>query len=142
MPVFVVRSIAALLVIATLVLFAAPAAAAPRDQPTDKVVYSPPVDAPVSDPFRPPATPYGAGNRGIEFATAAGTTVVASADGTVQFAGVVAGRQWVTLVHDDGIRTTYGPLAEISVSVGDRVQRGAVVGSSAGALMLTARVGD
>ena len=28
--------------------------------------------APVSDPFRAPATPYGPGNRGLEYATAAG----------------------------------------------------------------------
>ena len=142
MPVFVIRSIVALLVIATLIVFAAPAAAAPRDGAPSTVVYSPPVDAPVSDPFRPPATPYGPGNRGIEYATPAGTTVVASADGTVRFAGVVAGRRWVTLNHDDGVRTTYGPLAEFSVSVGDRVRRGDPLGTSAGALLLTARLGE
>lgn len=28
--------------------------------------YSPPVDAPIVDPFRPPATAYGPGNRGID----------------------------------------------------------------------------
>ena len=142
MPVVVVRSIVALLIIATLIVFAAPAAATPEQAPPGEVDYSPPVDAPVADPFRPPTTPYGPGNRGIEYATAPGTTVVASADGTVQFAGVVAGRQWVTLHHDDGVRTTYGPLAEFNVSAGETVHRGDPLGSSAGALLFTARIDD
>ena len=142
MPVFVSRSIVALLVIAALLVFAAPAAAAPTDGTPSTVVYSPPVDAPVSDPFRPPSTPYGPGNRGIEYATAAGTTVVAAADGTVRFAGVVGGRRWVTLNHADGVRTTYGPLAEFSVSAGDQVHQGDPLGTSVGPLLLTARLGD
>ena len=142
MPVFVVRLIVALLIVATLIVCAAPAAATPKDGAPGAVVYSPPADAPIGDPFRPPSTPYGAGNRGIEYATAAGTSVVASADGTVRFAGVVAGRRWVTLNHDDGVRTTYGPLAEFNVAVGDGVRRGDSVGSSAGALLFTARVGE
>src|ERR1700704_3756369 len=100
MPVFISRSIVAMLVIATLLVFAAPAAATPTPGSPGSVVYLPPVDAPVSDPFRAPSTPYGPGNRGIEYATPPGTTVVASADGTVRFAGVVAGRRWVTLDHD------------------------------------------
>ena len=37
--------------------------------------YVPPVDAPVVDPFRPPAGPYGAGNRGLEYGTRPGTEV-------------------------------------------------------------------
>ncbi|MEY2423611.1 MAG: hypothetical protein QOI95_3678 [Acidimicrobiaceae bacterium] len=142
MHVFVTRSIVALLVIAALLTVATPAAAAPKDAAPGTVFYSPPVDAPVSDPFRPPATPYGPGNRGIEYATPAGTTVVAAADGTVTFAGVVAGRRWVTVHHDDGVRTTYGPLADVSVSAGERIPRGDVVGTTAGALMFTARIGD
>ncbi|HVF32473.1 MAG TPA: hypothetical protein VM933_05500, partial [Acidimicrobiales bacterium] len=51
-------------------LFAGPAAA---DTSALAVHYRPPVDAtPLVDTFRPPATPYGAGNRGIDYATAAG----------------------------------------------------------------------
>ncbi|MEY2458726.1 MAG: hypothetical protein QOG30_556, partial [Acidimicrobiaceae bacterium] len=142
MPVFIIRSIVAMLVIATLLVFAAPAAATPKQGSQGTVVYTPPVDAPVSDPFRPPSTPYGPGNRGIEYATPPGTTVIASADGTVQFAGVVAGRRWVTINHDDGVRTTYGPLEAFSVADGDRVRRGDAIGTTAGALLFTARVGD
>ena len=32
-------------------------------------LYTPPVDAPVVDPFRPPAGPYGSGNRGLDATT-------------------------------------------------------------------------
>ena len=142
MPVFVIRSIVAMLVIAILLVFAAPAAATPKQGTPGTVVYVPPVDAPVSDPFRAPSTPYGPGNRGIEYATTPGTPVVASADGIVRFAGVVAGRRWVTINHDDGVRTTYGPLEEFSVADGDHVRRGDSIGTTAGALLFTARVGD
>ena len=45
---------------------------------------------PCVDPFRPPATPYGAGNRGLEYGTDAGHAGRApSADGRVTFAGPV-----------------------------------------------------
>lgn len=142
MPVLVIRSIVALLVIATLLVCAAPAAAAPIDSAPGTVAYSPPVDAPISDPFRPPSTPYGPGNRGIEYATDAGATVLAAADGTVTFAGVVAGRRWITIGHADGVRTTYGPLAELTVTAGASVRRGDPIGTAAGALLFTARVGD
>src|SRR5690606_16673870 len=37
------------------------------------VDYDPPVDAPITDPFRPPPQPWLPGNRGIEYATAPGT---------------------------------------------------------------------
>ena len=78
-----------------------PAAAGPA---TD--TYAPPVDAPVADPFRPPATGFGPGNRGIEYATAPGTVVRAVGDGVVAFAGLVAGTRHVTVRHADGVRTT------------------------------------
>src|SRR3954452_16458952 len=113
----VLRTITAVIVLLTTVVVAAPAAAS-----TD-VEYAPPVDAPVSDPFRPPATPYGPGNRGIEFGTDPGVAVNAAADGTGTFAGSVAGRRWVTIRHADGVRTTYGPLADVPVAAGALVHR-------------------
>jgi hypothetical protein len=142
MPRFVVRVIVAMTVIASFVMSAAPAAARRTEPSPGTVVYTPPVDASVQDPFRPPPTPYGSGNRGIEYATAEGTVVAAAADGTVTFAGVVAGRRWVTIRHSDGVRTTYGPLLDIAVAAGDQVSRGDAIGSSAGALLFTARIGD
>ena len=57
--------------------------------------YRLPVDAPVVDGFRPPTTPYGPGNRGLEYAHRAGTEVRAAAGGRVTFAGQVAGTRHV-----------------------------------------------
>jgi hypothetical protein len=116
----------------------APPAGAQSPEPD----YRPPVDAPVSDPFRPPAGPYGAGNRGLEYATAPGTEVRAAADGEVTFAGLVAGSRHVTVLHPDGLRTSYSFLAEIRVVVGQRVEQGDVLGTTVERLHLGARAGD
>ena len=67
------------------------------------------------------AGPFGPGHRGIDIAAPFGTVVVASAKGTVSFAGFVAGSLFVTIQHADGIRTTYSWLSGISVKVGDQV---------------------
>ena len=137
-----IRSLAAVAVASSFVVLAAPAAAVPSSPTATAVDYDPPVDAPVRDPFRPPTTPYGPGNRGIEFDTDSGTLVAAAADGTVIFAGVVAGQRWITVRHADGVRTTYGPMDGITVATGERVARGQPIGTTEGALMFTARVGD
>ena len=108
----------------------------------DPVTYLAPVDAPVRDPFRPPDGPYGAGNRGIQYDTAPGTPVRAAADGEVTFAGLVAGSRHVTVLHGDGLRTSYSFLAEIRVVVGQRVAQGEVVGTTVDDLHLGARDGD
>jgi hypothetical protein len=122
---------------AALVATATPATAQPAP-PT----YVPPVDATVVDGFRPPATPFGAGNRGLEYATEPGTEVGAAADGQVTFAGRVAGTLHVTVRHPDGIRTSYSFLQRIDVVVGQAVSRGETVGLSAGHLHFGARRGD
>ncbi len=118
------------------------AAAAPAQVPGGPVTYAPPVDAPVVDPFRPPATPYGPGNRGLDYATVPGTPVLASADGTVVFAGPVGGALHVTLLHADGIRTSYSFLAAVGVVNGQPVRRGDAVGTAADLLHFGARSGD
>ena len=69
-------------------------------------VYSPPVVAPVIDPFRAPTGPYGPGNRGLEYATRAGAPVTAIGAGRVAFAGQVAGRLVVSVEHPDGLRSS------------------------------------
>ncbi|HEV8298903.1 MAG TPA: M23 family metallopeptidase [Acidimicrobiales bacterium] len=102
---------------------AGPAAAAlPR--------FAPPVEAPVSDGYRPPETPYGPGNRGWEYTTEPGTTVHAAGGGIVTFAGQVGGSLHVTVAHGGGLRTSYSFLATISVSVGTRVALGDAVGTT------------
>ena len=114
------------------------AAVAPPSEPP----YSPPVDGEVTDPFRPPATPYGPGNRGLEYATPPGSPVRSIGDGVVAFAGPVAGRGVVVVEHPDGLRSSLTGLSAISVHVGDPVRRGQLVGRSAAILHLGVRRGD
>lgn len=98
-----------------------------------EVDYRRPVDGPVVRPFRAPPGPFGPGHRGVDLGAVAGTPVGAAARGTVVFAGAVAGRVWVTVAHPDGVRTTYGPLADLRVRAGQPVAPGAVVGVATGA---------
>ncbi|AWB84249.1 M23 family metallopeptidase [Corynebacterium liangguodongii] len=67
------------------------------------------------------------GHRGVDLALGIGGDVLAAGDGTVAFAGVVAGTPVVSIDHADGIRTTYQPVYA-SVSVGDVVSEGSVIG--------------
>lgn len=105
-------------------------------------VHSPPVDAPINDPFRAPEMPYGPGNRGLEYDTDPGAEVRASADGEVVFAGPVARGLHVTLLHADGVRTSYSFLDDINVVVGQRVRRGDAIGVAGELLHFGARRGD
>jgi hypothetical protein len=105
------------------------------------VHYEAPVDGPVVDPFRPPTTPFGPGNRGLEVATTPGSPVRAAAAGQVTFAGVVAGARFVTVQHADGVRTTYGRLASVVAQQGSAVDAGEVVGTTGRRTIWTARLG-
>jgi murein DD-endopeptidase MepM/ murein hydrolase activator NlpD len=55
-------------------------------------------------------------------------SVLAAGDGTVVFAGMVAGRPVVSIDHGDGLRTTYEPV-DPSVSAGQAVARGTPIGT-------------
>ena len=121
----------------------APAASAAAAPEQDAVAYRPPVDAELTDTFRPPQTPYGPGNRGIDYATTDGQPVAAAADGEVVFAGRIGTSSHVTVLHDDGIRTTYSFLATTSVRRGNAVRQGEIVGTTTAAgLHFGARAGD
>lgn len=78
-------------------------------------------------PFDAPDERWGPGHRGIDLRTAKGAAVTAVADGVVTHRGRVAGRGTVSITHASGIRSTYEPV-ESSLSVGDRVTRGEVIG--------------
>src|SRR4051794_22690054 len=106
------------------------------------VAYRPPVDAPIVDQFRPPAEDWNAGNRGLEYATAPGDPVTASADGEVVFAGQVGGGLHVVVLHDDGIRSSYSFLQPIAVHRGDKVRQGQPVGTATDHFHFGARAGD
>ena len=134
------RTRAVLAAASAFLLLSAPAAANPT--PGIPVPYRPPVAGPVIDPFRPPSTPFGPGNRGLEYATAPGELVGAPADGVVTFAGPVAGALHVVLLHQDGIRTSLSFLAAILVVRGQQVTSGQPVGRAGPTLHLGARRGE
>ena len=113
-----------------------PAAAAHHERP----VFRPPVDAPVTDPFRPPENPYGPGNRGVEYDTEPGDAVRAAASGTVAFAGAVAGALHVTVDHGGGLVSSYSYLQRLSVRVGATVDQGAVIGVAGERLHFSVRL--
>ncbi len=73
-------------------------------------------------------------HRGIDFASEAGTDVLAVAAGIVTFAGPREGYGYlVEINHGNGYVTRYGHAARTLVSVGDEVERGqavAIVGST------------
>ena len=80
--------------------------------------------------FRPPPTPYAPGDRGVDYATVAGTAVLASAAGRVLFAGPVAGTLAITVLHADGLRTSYSFLATVGVAAGEDVAQGQVIATT------------
>lgn len=132
------RRCAVVLVVAAALAGAAPPAAAEGAA----VSYRPPVDGPVVDRFRPPATPYGAGNLGVDYATAPGTPVRAAAGGEVVFAGPVGGTLHVVVLHADGVRTSYSFLAAVAVARGQLVGPGAPIATAGVGVHFGARVGD
>ncbi len=77
-------------------------------------------------PFQPPPTPYAAGHRGVDLAALSGAAVLAAGDGVIGYAGSLAGRGVVTVVHG-ALRTTYEPVAAV-VHAGQRVAAGAAIG--------------
>ena len=109
---------------------AAPSAAPAADRRAPHSAYTWPTGGPaaVLEGFDPPAVVWGSGHRGVDLALTAGSPVLAAGDGTVVFAGMVAGRPVVSIDHADGIRTTYEPV-EAVVSAGEAVGRGQVIGT-------------
>jgi murein DD-endopeptidase MepM/ murein hydrolase activator NlpD len=93
-----------------------------------------PSDAIVVDPFRAPECARCAGNRGIEYAVPVASPVRSGLSGRVVFAGEVAGVRYVVVRARDtpSVRVTYGGVGETTVSRGDVVRRGDVLGLASG----------
>lgn len=70
-------------------------------------------------------------HHGIDINAGAGALIKASSDGKVVFAGKTPLGLCVSLLHCDGVKTTYLPLAGLAVSRGDKVRQGSVIGSLA-----------
>ncbi len=81
--------------------------------------------------WEPPTGPYAPGHRGVDLAADPGDAVLAAADGTVAYAGRVAGRGVLVIevagVGEPPTRTTYEPVTA-TVAVGDQVAAGDPVG--------------
>jgi hypothetical protein len=124
------RVLAPLVVPLVVAAAAVPAAGSPSSPPPSGWVR--PVDGRVVRPFEAPAGPYAAGHRGTDLAAEPGTPVHAAGDGTVVFAGRIAGALHVTVLHERGMRTSYSFLDDVSVREGSAVERGDVLGIAGG----------
>jgi len=114
----------ALSFVASLLWLPSPAAA--REEPW----LIPPVDAAIARGFDLPRGQRGPGNRGLDYAVVAGAPVRAARSSTVVFAGRVAGTIAVTLVHGEGLETTYTGLRELYVAQGDDLDQGHWLGET------------
>lgn len=104
------------------------AAAAAKGRP-----FIAPVDAEIVRRFEQPSNKFGPGHRGTDYGLPSGTTVRASGEGTVSFAGpVAADGLFITIQHLGGISTTYSYLSRVDVRQGDRITQGQVIGLSGG----------
>lgn len=92
----------------------------------DPLGLEPPVPGRAVLLFDASVTRYSGGHRGVDLAAAPGDEVRASANGTVHFAGMVAGRPTLSVDHG-GVRSTYTPIVAL-VSAGDPVLKGQVLG--------------
>lgn len=128
-------ALVALSALSALSVLAAPAGALPPEQagPPEHGTATPVGTWPlrpepeVVRAFDPPLEPWGPGHRGVDLLGSPGQAVRAGLDGTVTYAGNLAGRGVVVVSHGD-TRTTYEPV-EPSVDVGAAVAPGERLGA-------------
>lgn len=77
--------------------------------------------------FDPPPRRWLPGHRGVDLAASADLPVTAAGAGTVVFADDIAGRGVISVVHANGLRTTYEPVRPL-VAAGDTVTAGQTIG--------------
>ena len=87
-----------------------------------------PVPLHVAASFDRPRSEWGPGHRGIDLWVRDGDAVRSPGDGVVTFAGAVAGRSVVVVLHPSGLRSTLEPVTA-SVRMGDAVSAGDTVGT-------------
>jgi murein DD-endopeptidase MepM/ murein hydrolase activator NlpD len=111
---------------------AAPAPAAPAGpvQGESSSGFIWPVSGPITSPFCEPR-PWEACHPGIDIGVPSGTPIHAVADGTVAIAGPESGYGNYTCIdHGGGLSSCYAHQESISVSVGQQVSQGQVIGIS------------
>lgn len=91
-----------------------------------------PVHGRVSSPFGErfhPILGYVRMHKGVDLAAAAGTPIVAAADGKVVEAGWRGGYgEQVQIAHASGLETSYGHMSRIAAHIGQVVRKGEVIG--------------
>ncbi|MEO7122386.1 MAG: M23 family metallopeptidase [Lacisediminihabitans sp.] len=126
--------LACLVLLALMVVAVSPASASANEQPAAGVAphWTWPVTAPrvIERAFSAPETAYGAGHRGIDLAAPVGETVLSPANGTVHFAGSVAGRPVLSIEHAGALLSSFEPVTS-TLHAGDVVHRGDPVGTIA-----------
>lgn len=85
------------------------------------------MEALIIRPAEIPEKNWERGHRGVDLKAQPGDAILVSRGGTVHFAGVVAGTPTVSIMHSDGLRTTYEPV-RATVAKGQHVTRGEVIG--------------
>jgi len=104
-----------------------------RKRGTALVLHTPVSNPVVSSPFGPRVDPLHGATRfhaGIDYAQVEGTTIFASAEGYVIFAGWQGGYgRHVVIDHGDGVRTHYSHMEKIFAKPGARVRVGEPIGS-------------
>ena len=105
-----------------------PSPAAPAPLSPDSGPWRSPVGAlDLLTRFDPPPQPWLAGHRGVDLAAGDELPVTAAGSGTVVFAQDLAGRGVISIVHANGLRTTYEPVEPL-VAAGDAVTAGQTIG--------------
>ena len=103
-----------------------------RDRIMSRLPLRWPLHGAVKSEFGPRRSPWdGEPERhpGIDIGSPMGTPVAAPAPGTVVAADVHGGfGKHVMIDHGNGVRSLYGHLSAIDVKVGDRVEKGQVLG--------------
>lgn len=73
---------------------------------------------------------YGGGHTGVDIAARSGSAIRAADGGTVTFAGYEGGYgKFIIVNHGNGLVTRYAHCSSISVSAGDYVSKGQVIGA-------------
>ncbi|MGV8884234.1 MAG: M23 family metallopeptidase [Microbacteriaceae bacterium] len=127
----------ALLLALVALAVASPATAAPSeptramapasdDLPTARWGWPTAAPHSVARPYLSPETPYAAGHRGVDI-RATSPLITSPAAGTVHFVGFVVDRPVLSIRHDDGLISSYEPVAS-SLKQGDPVARGDPIG--------------
>ena len=98
-------------------------------QPMPSSDWSPPLDAPIRlvNLYRQPNSDYSAGHRGVDYLVKPGQAVLAPAAGEIWFAGKVAQRPVISILHPNGYLTEFEPACT-DMAKGETVFAGQQIG--------------